>query len=49
MHEGPDETTLAEERLLPGQPPVMVPGHTFGSLTDKIADIVLRRPLTLGW
>jgi molybdopterin-containing oxidoreductase family membrane subunit len=49
MHEGPEETTLLDERLLPGQPPVMVPGHSFGSLTDKIADIVLRRPFTLGW
>ena len=49
MHEGPEETTLQDERLLPGQPPVLAPGHTFGSLTDKIADIVLRRPLTLGW
>jgi molybdopterin-containing oxidoreductase family membrane subunit len=49
MHEGPEETTLPDERLLPGQPPVLVPGHSFGSLTDKIADIVLRRPLTLGW
>ncbi|HUO60271.1 MAG TPA: NrfD/PsrC family molybdoenzyme membrane anchor subunit [Candidatus Acidoferrales bacterium] len=40
-------TTL--ERLLPGQPPVLVPGHSFASVTDKIASIVLRRPVTLGW
>jgi Ni/Fe-hydrogenase subunit HybB-like protein len=40
-------TTL--ERLLPGQPPVMAPGHSFASVTDKIASIVLRRPVTLGW
>ncbi len=49
MHEGPEETTLQDERLLPGQPAVLTPGHTFGSLTDKITNIVLRRPFTLGW
>jgi len=49
MHEGPEEKTLLEERLLPGQPPVLTPGHTFGSVTDKITEIVLRRPFTLGW
>jgi molybdopterin-containing oxidoreductase family membrane subunit len=49
MHEGPEEKTLASEILLPGQEPVLVPGHTFASLNDKIGDIVLRRPLTLGW
>jgi len=34
---------------LPGQPATLAPGHTFGSITDKIAWAVLRRPLTLGW
>ena len=34
---------------MPGQPATLAPGHTFGSITDKIAWAVLRRPLTLGW
>jgi hypothetical protein len=37
------------ERLLPGQSPVLTPGHTLETITDKIASIVLRRPVTLGW
>ena len=40
-------TTL--ERLLPGQSPVLMPGHTLETVTDKIVSIVLRRPVTLGW
>jgi len=40
-------TTL--ERLLPGQSPVLTPGHTLETVTDKIVSIVLRRPVTLGW
>ena len=42
-----DSTTL--ERLLPGQAPVLVHGHTLETVTDKIVSIVLRRPVTLGW
>src|SRR5512146_3289479 len=49
MKQGPEETTITEERLLPGQTPVLEAGHSFGSVTDKIAAIVLRRPVTLGW
>src|SRR5512133_3930541 len=49
MKQGPEETTITEERLLPGQAPVITPGHTLGSITDKIVSIVLRRPVTLGW
>lgn len=49
MQQGPDEKTVLKERLLPGQSPVLTPGHTFGTITDKISWIVLRRPLTLGW
>ena len=37
------------ERLLPDQPAVLGPGHTMGTITDKITAIVLRRPMTLGW
>ena len=49
MKQGPEETTVLEERLLPDQAPVLEAGHSFGSITDKIAGIVLRRPVTLGW
>ena len=30
-------------------PPVIAPGYTFGSVTDKIASIVLSRRTSLGW
>jgi molybdopterin-containing oxidoreductase family membrane subunit len=30
-------------------PPVIAPGHTFGSVTDKIGDIVLTRRTPVGW
>src|SRR5688572_29395752 len=30
-------------------PPVIAPGHTFGSVTDKISAIVLTRKTGLGW
>ena len=29
--------------------PVLGPGHTFGSVTDKISSIVLTRPTSIGW
>ena len=29
--------------------PVILPGHTYGSVTDKIADIVLKRGTSRGW
>ena len=29
--------------------PVLAPGHTYGTVTDKIAAIVLTRPVSLGW
>src|SRR5512146_1899576 len=45
----PEEHKIQYDRLLPGQAPVLESGHTFGSVTDKIAAIVLRRPVTLGW
>jgi molybdopterin-containing oxidoreductase family membrane subunit len=49
MHQGPDEKTVLQDVLEPGEPPVLAPGHTFGTVTDKITSIVLRRPLGLGW
>ena len=32
-----------------GRPPVIAPGHTFGTVTDKISSIVLSRKTPLGW
>jgi Ni/Fe-hydrogenase subunit HybB-like protein len=32
-----------------GRPPVIAPGHTFGTVTDKISSIVLTRKTPLGW
>ena len=31
------------------RPPIIAPGHTFGTVTDKISAIVLTRPTSLGW
>ncbi len=33
----------------PGEQPVLGPGHTFGSITDKVSAIVLTRPATRRW
>jgi molybdopterin-containing oxidoreductase family membrane subunit len=30
-------------------PPVLEPGHTYSSVTEKISSIVLSRPASLGW
>ena len=49
MHQGPDEKTVLQDVLEPGDPPVLAPGHDFGTVNDKITSIVLRRPLGLGW
>src|SRR5438034_4923072 len=32
-----------------GTPAVIAPGHTFGTVTDKISSIVLTRKTSLGW
>src|SRR5690242_16848705 len=32
-----------------GRPPVIAPGHTFGSVTDKISSIVLTRRAPISW
>ena len=29
--------------------PVVAPGHTLATVTDKIANVVLRRQIGLGW
>jgi molybdopterin-containing oxidoreductase family membrane subunit len=33
----------------PATPPVIAPGHTFASITDKITSIVLSKKTPLGW
>src|SRR5690348_13551949 len=40
----PTEVEIGEDKA-----PVIQPGHTFASITNKIASIVLRRPITNGW
>ena len=35
--------------VVAGPPPVLAPGHTFGSITDKISSIVLTQKAGLGW
>jgi molybdopterin-containing oxidoreductase family membrane subunit len=35
--------------VLLDDPPVLAPGQTFDSVTDTITDIVLKRPIGLGW
>ena len=34
---------------IPRLDPVLAPGHTYASVTDKIAAVVLTRPLGIGW
>ena len=43
----PSDPTLAVNT--PGSTAVIAPGHTFGSVTDKISAIVLTRKTTRGW
>src|SRR5437016_11873412 len=33
----------------PTEPPVLAPGHTFATVTDKISAIVLTRPVGKWW
>jgi Ni/Fe-hydrogenase subunit HybB-like protein len=40
----PTEVEVGEQKA-----PVIQPGHTFATITDKIAAIVLRRPVKAGW
>lgn len=35
--------------LEPAQPPIIEPGHTFGSVTDKISAVVLTHKTPRGW
>jgi molybdopterin-containing oxidoreductase family membrane subunit len=49
MAQGPEEKTGLLETPWPDEPPVMLPGQSYGSVTDQIADAVLTRPIGLGW
>src|SRR6202140_2207851 len=47
-----DEVGVANEaakEVANERAPVIEPGYTFGSITDKISSIVLTRPTSLGW
>jgi molybdopterin-containing oxidoreductase family membrane subunit len=39
---------MAVQEVRP-RPPLIEPGHTYGSITDKISDAVLKRKTSLGW
>src|ERR1700741_5073904 len=39
-----DDVTVANQKA-----PVIEPGYTFGTVTDKISSIVLTRPTSNGW
>src|SRR6201987_5674582 len=40
---------MDDVELARGRAPVIEPGYTFGSVTDKISSIVLTRPTSNGW
>src|SRR5215510_3407855 len=40
----PTEVEVGEQKA-----PVIQPGHTFASITEKISGVVLRHPIKLGW
>jgi molybdopterin-containing oxidoreductase family membrane subunit len=44
-----EDPTKTNTALGEHQPPVLAPGHTFATVTDKISSIVLTRPVSNGW
>ncbi len=44
MDDRTEEVTVGSQRA-----PVIEPGHTFATVTDKISSIVLTRPTSVGW
>ena len=38
------QTPVADRRV-----PVIAPGYNFSTVTEKISNIVLKRPVSLGW
>jgi len=49
QHTPPYEDPLASANIGMGTRDVIAPGHTFGSVMDKISSIVLTRRTPLGW
>ncbi len=48
-HKGPTEEQRPTPAAMAGKPPVIMPGHTFASVSDKIGSIVLTRKTSMGW
>src|SRR2546423_536154 len=48
-HRGPTEEARPTPAAIAGKPPIIMPGHTFASVTDKISSIVLGRRASMGW
>src|SRR5436305_14986178 len=48
-HRGPSERQRPRPAAIAGKPPIIMPGHTFASLTDEISSIVLGRRASIGW
>src|SRR3954470_5652308 len=48
-HRGPTEEGRPTPAAIAGKPPIIMPGHTFASVTDKISSIVLGRRASMGW
>jgi len=44
-----EDTSNAAAVAIEQPDPVIVPGHTYGTVTDKISDIVLKRGTSRGW
>jgi Ni/Fe-hydrogenase subunit HybB-like protein len=49
MTDRPQPAEEPHHAMAAGAPPVIAPGYTFGSVTDKISSIVLTRKTPLGW
>src|SRR5947199_9368746 len=49
MPDDVDRNQLAEQTTLEQSPPVIRPGYTFGSITDKISVITLSQPTSRRW
>jgi molybdopterin-containing oxidoreductase family membrane subunit len=49
QHDSPYEDPLAAANVGMGSRDVIAPGHTFGSITDKISAIVLTHKTSVGW
>jgi len=48
-HKGPSEEQRPTPAEMASKPPVIMPGHTFASVSDKIGSIVLGRRTSMGW